>query len=436
MTIISLAAFVNKQYPQDGIVRIFPWFAASLGAFAAFVLATPAKIYTQYMVPYVIGLLLPVFLYVLYIYLRAAIRRRVGSPANMIGFFGFFATVIHEILYYTGFVSFGGLVSYGLLFFLLTQLLNLSLMFTRAVTQSELLSVELTKVIESQEETIRQRTSSLQMLNVQLEQGNQELLRIEHVRSNLLAEVYHDLSTPITAIKGFSKAIMTHVISKEEAPMYANRIYERSLMLEKLIDNVIELSQLKTGEVRFQLEQVPIVPYLRQLSQRYAAETSTHNMTLIWEEPDCAWPAEKQLFAAIDRFKFERVVANLISNAVKYSEGEGEGFIRIWSEMRLSNRSDEGHLIIHVTDTGTGIPESELPHIFKRQYRIPGVQASKKGSGLGLAICQEIMTHHQGEISVSSELGQGSDFYMTLPVTIRDAAAVIDRDAKGEEHGN
>ncbi|MGO0062548.1 ATP-binding protein [Brevibacillus fluminis] len=434
VTILSLAAFVNKQYPQDAILRIFPLFAAGLGAFGAFVLATPAKVYTQLMVPYIIVLLLPVFLYVMYIYIRAALRRRTGSRSNMIGFLVFFLTVIHEIFYYTGFVAFGGLVSFGLLFFLLTQLLNLSFLFTRAVTQSELLSIELNKVIASQEETIRQRTSSLQALNLQLEQGNQELSRIETIRSTLLAEVHHDLSTPLTAIKGFSKAIATGVVSEEEAPLYAGRIYDRSLMLEKLIDNVVELSQLKTGDIQLELAEVPILPFLRQLRHRYAAETSAQGITLIWEEPLFSLPSTKELLVTLDRFRFERVFANLISNAVKYTRGEG--VIRIWAELLPAFASDNGHVIIHITDTGIGIPESELPHIFKRRYRIAGSQHAKSGSGLGLAICAEIMARHQGEIGVSSKLGAGSDFFLTLPAKIGDAPADTNHLGEGGEHGD
>lgn len=432
VTIVGIAAFVNKQYPQDAIRGIFPVFGAALAGFGAFVLATPAKVYTQFMVPYIIALLLPIFLYVMYIYICAALRKRTGSRSNTIGFLGFFATVIHEILYYTGFVPFGGLVSFGLLFFLLTQLLNLSLMFTRAVTQSELLSIELNKVIESQEETIRQRTSSLQALNLKLEQGNQELSRIENVRSALLADVYHDLSTPITAIKGFSKAIKTGVISEEEAPQYAGRIYERSLMLEKLIDNVIELSLLKTGEIQFQLVEMPLLPFLRQLSHRYSAETSAQGIVLLWEEPHFTLPPNKELLVALDRYRFERVFANLISNAVKYTPGEG--VIRIWAEFQPTVHSN-GHVVIHVTDSGSGIPESELLHIFKRRYRIPGIQQAKSGSGLGLAICTEIVARHHGKIGVNSKIGEGSDFYITLPAKVGDTRADNDRIAEGGKHG-
>ncbi|WP_127585528.1 sensor histidine kinase [Paenibacillus koleovorans] len=406
------------------------------------------------LVPYIIVLLLPVFFYVMFVYIRAALRRRMGSRFNTVGFLGFFVTVIYEILYYTGFVPVGGLVSFGLLFFLLTQLLNLSLMFTRAVTQSERLSVELNFVIESQEETIRQRTASLQALNLQLEQGNQELLRLETMRSAMLAEVHHDLSTPITAIKGFAKAIKTGVLSEKEAPVYAGRIYERSLMLEKLIDNVVELSQLKTGDVRLELVEVPLLPFVRQLCARYAAETSAEEVTLIEEERHVslvALPPGEELLVRLDLFRFERVFANLIANAVKYSSREG--MIRVWVEFRqasvadsreaeigeadsaeaigdAADRSDaissgaigggasRGEAILHVSDTGIGIPESELTRIFEWRYQSPGVRQAGKGSGLGLAICLEIVHLHQGEISVSSKPGEGSDFFIVLPARI------------------
>ncbi|SDC13989.1 Signal transduction histidine kinase [Paenibacillus sp. UNCCL117] len=433
-TIVGIAAFVNKQYPHEARWRFFRLFGIALAGFGLVVLSTPASVYTQAMVPYILLLLLPVFLYVMYVYIRAAVNRRTGSRVNMIGFIGFFASVIHEIMYYTGFVPYGGLVSFGLLFFLLTQLLNLSLMFTRAVTRSERLTLELDQVIQSQEETIRRRTSSLQELNAKLEQGNRELSRIEQTRSALLAEVHHDLSTPITSIKGFSKAIMTDVISKEEAPLYAGRIYERSQLLEKLIDSVVELSQLQTGEVQFEFVDIPLMPFLRQLSHRYEAEASARRLTLVWEEPQLPLPAAKELRARIDLFRFERVFANLIANAVKYTPAEG--IIRVWAEFQPGGDPDDGLAVIHVTDNGIGIPESELPHIFKRRYQVPGVQHAPAGSGLGLAICTAIMARHDGEIGVSSEVGQGSDFFITLPVKVRTAEAGQPRFDEGGNHGH
>lgn len=434
VTVLGIAAFVNNQYPKEAIRRILPGFGAALAAFGAFVLAAPAKVYTQYMVTYILLLLMPVFLYVLYVYIRAALLRRSGSRANMIGFSGFFASVIYEILYYTGYAPVEGLVSFGLLFFLLTQLLNLSHRFTLAVTRSETLSVELNQVIESQEETIRQRTRSLRELNVKLEQGNRELNRIEHVRSALLAEVYHDLTTPITSIKGFSKAMMTDVIPKEEAPLYAGRIYERSLLLEKLIDDVIELTRLKTGELPFSYANIPLLPFLRQLCQQYEAEAAAHRISLRWEEPIVPLAPGKELCVSVDPFRFERVFANLVSNAVKYTPGEG--IIRIWLEFRPSEGTNEGLAIIHVTDSGTGIPEAELPHIFKRRYRVPGIQQAASGSGLGLAICSEIMARHGGDISVTSREGAGSDFFLSLPAKARIPMQADDPANEGAEHGS
>ncbi|MGG1515005.1 ATP-binding protein [Paenibacillus oryzisoli] len=433
-TILNLAAFVNKQYPQEAVRRSLPLFAIALSGFAAFVLVTPAKVYTQYMVPYVIILLLPVFLYVMYVYLRAALRRRTGSRTNMIGFIVFFAAVIEEILYYVGYLQFGGLVSFGLLFFLLTQLLNLSLLFTRAVTQSELLSNKLDQVIASQEATIKQRTSSLLALNLQLEQGNQELSRIELARSTLLAEVYHDLSTPITAIKGLAKGIKAGVIPQEEAPTYAGRIYERSLMLERLIDNVIELSNLRTGEVQLQLAEIPLLPFLRQLTHRYAPETAAQHITLTWEEPSFTAPQNKDLIVRMDRFRFERVFANLISNAVKYTAGEGT--VRVWTDFRPRLHDPEhGLAIIHVSDYGIGIPEAELPHIFKHRYRVTGSN-NAAGSGLGLAICQEIVARHGGEIRANSTLGVGTDFHITLPATFEPITDDSNKHKEGDAHGH
>jgi len=418
VTLFCMAVFVGRQYPREAVRFAVPVFGAALAGFGAFVLAAPAKTYTQYLVPYILALLLPVYLYVLYSYIRAAVRRRTGARVNAAGFAVFFASVIHEILYYTGFVSFGGLVSYGLLFFLLTQLLNLSSVFSKALTRSEMLTNELAKVIASQEETIRSRTASLQELNRKLEQGNRELTRIENVRSTLLADAHHDLTTPLTSIKGFSKAIMTSVIS-EEAPRYAKRIYERSLLLEKLIDNVFELSRLQTGELEFQFQEVPLLPFLRQLTRKYEPEGASRGIAVLWEEPELPPPSSAEIRVVVDSYRFERVFANLIANAIKFTPGEG--VVRVWVEFRPADEPEDGRAVIHVADSGIGIPEAELPRIFQRHYRGLSGSLSQSGSGLGLAICREIVTRHRGEIGVISAPGQGSDFWIALPSRVRPA---------------
>lgn len=431
VTLVCMAVFVRKQYPREAVRFAVPVFGAALGGFGAFVLATPAKVYTQYLVPYILALLLPVYLCVLYSYIRAALRRRTGARVNATGFAVFFASVIHEILYYTGFVSFGGLVSYGMLFFLLTQLLNLSSMFGKALNRSEALSRELAKVIEAQEETIVSRTASLQELNRKLEQGNRDLTRLEQVRSTLLADAHHDLTTPLTSIKGFSKAIMTSVIS-EEAPQYARRIYERSLFLEKLIDNVFELSQLKTEELQFQFQELPLPPFLRQLTQKYESEALSANVSLRWENTEPTLLPSGEICAIVDPYRFERVFANLVGNAIKFTPGEG--LVRVWIEFRPSEdpEEEEDRVVIHISDTGVGIPEPELPLIFERHYRSPSGPNDKTGSGLGLAICREIVARHRGALGASSIPGQGSDFWIALPALIRRPEANQELNPQGE----
>lgn len=443
-TIVAIAAFVNRQYPNERVKGVFGLFSCALAAFTVFVGIAPARIYTEWLVPYILCLLLPVFLYVLYVYVLAAIRRRTGSWMNIVGFTAFFATVVHEVLYYTGYVSHGGLVTLGLLLFLLTQLLNLSSLFSRAMTQSERLSQQLNETIAAQEETIRVRTSSLVELNTKLEDGYKELRQIEQTRSTLLADLYHDLSTPLTAIKGISKAMMTGVIS-EEVPQYARRIYDRSNLLEKMIDNMIELSQLKTRDVQFQYTEVPLIPYFRQLTHRYEHEATTHGIRLTWEEPDIEQSTLQQhLWITIDPFRLERVFANLISNAVKFTPESGT--IRIGMEIHRVDHRDQQksasftaadfEAIIHITDSGIGIPEGELQNIFQRKYRTPEVRQSYTGSGLGLAICREVMQLHRGSIGVHSNVARGSDFYLVLPATYREVPANRPTDVIDEGDGD
>ncbi|MCU6708687.1 ATP-binding protein [Paenibacillus sp. J5C_2022] len=409
-TALLLMLFINKEYPKDST----PWATrmAGIALFACmlFFLLTPARVYTYYLSPFTWGVLFPVLMYTMGVYILSAIRRRRGSLMNAIGFLFFTLFAVNDMLFYNDMLATDDLLSIGLLCFLVAQALNLSARFSRAMQESEQLSEKLQQYNRILERTVEERTQSLRQSNAQLSEANARMADIEQFRTRLLSNISHELNTPITSIKGFAKALRDGIITVD-THKYASRIYERSLLLERLIHDLIELTKLETKQVKFTMEERELVPFLQELFQQYEWEMEEQRIRYRSDFPLMA----NSMNARIDPIRMEQVFANLISNAIRHTP-EG-GIITVRARL-IPCEESQWIAEVSVIDTGTGIPPSMHEHIFERFGQLQGQNAGKphNGSGLGLAICREIMDYHQGEIGVRSGTPGGSEFYFRLPV--------------------
>lgn len=410
-TALTLIFFVNREYPKESI----SWAPRAAGIVLAgcilFFLLAPARIYTYYLTPFTWGVLFPVLIYTLYIYILSAVRRRKVSLLNVIGFLLFTVFALNDMLFYTGLLATDDMLSIGLFAFLLTQALNLSARFSRAMLDTERLTAQLKESNLRLERTVEERTSSLRESNAQLQEANERMADIEHFRIRLLSNISHELSTPITSIKGFAKGLRDGIITSD-APKYANRIYERSLLLERLIHDLIELTKLETNQVKFHREEVELLPFLRELFMKYEWEMEDKGIRCQVEIPDTS-DGFPYFAAMLDPIRMEQVMANLISNAVRHTPPGGTISLRIHLE---EIGESAWRAVISIKDTGIGIDPSMHQHIFERfgQAKQP-TGSEHRGSGLGLAICKEIIHYHEGEIRVESEAGCGSEFIIHLP---------------------
>lgn len=410
---IMLVHFIHREHSGESISWVPRFFSAALLVFTTFVFITPPLVFTSFILLFTWGMLFPVILYTLYVYILSVYRKRKGSVLNAIGFTLFFLFALNDILFYNDMLPTGDYLSYGLLFFLFTQSLQLSSRFSRALSNAEQLSEKLQQTNQSLERKIEERTAELQRTNIELEQSNEKLKQIEEFRKKLLSNITHELGTPITSIKGYSKALRDGIITNE-APKYANRIYERASLLERLIEDLVELTKLETKQVVFQLEEVQIVPFVVQLFKKYEWEVHEQQLTFLLEQ-SISLPKDSLAFAYIDPVRIEQVFSNLLSNAIKFTPTGG--MIRIRLDCK---RVDPfiGQAEIHVIDSGIGIHNSQHQRIFERFHQAEQKNRPNQGSGLGLAICKEIMHYHNGEIGVDSEVNKGSDFYFKLPIKI------------------
>lgn len=227
-------------------------------------------------------------------------------------------------------------------------------------------------------------------------------------QSDLLAEVMHEIKTPLMAISSAAELLSRPEVPVERHGQLIAMIKRESQRLSKMTRDFLDFARLESGRAR--LEMVPVavaevVQEVEHISQSQAAERE------ISIEIHCAadLPTESSAQVVLaDRDRLKQVLLNLVSNATKYNKDNG----RITITAQLAQQ--EVH--IGVADTGPGISAQDIEHLFERFYRIPGSER-REGSGLGLSVAQKIVEEHHGRIEVTSTLGEGTTFMVCLPVT-------------------
>lgn len=227
------------------------------------------------------------------------------------------------------------------------------------------------------------------------------LRHLETVRSDFVANVSHELRTPLTSIKGFIETLLDGGLSNEEsARRFLTIISQETDRLNRLINDLLDLSKLESGRTELNQTRLYLAPLVEEVRQTMDARLAEKRLSFSVELGSVA------VWADEDRIR--EVLVNLIDNAVKYTP-EG-GSIRI---MEIG-RGNEQEFI--VCDTGFGIPKESLGRIFERFYRVDKARSREMGgTGLGLSIVKHIIERHKGRVWVESELGKGSSFHFTLP---------------------
>jgi len=236
--------------------------------------------------------------------------------------------------------------------------------------------------------------------------GAQAAVAIDNTRlfqqSDLIAELVHELRTPLASLNTASYLLQRPEISDQQRNKLATTIHTESQRLNEMASSFLDLARLESGRVAFQMK--PFDPLLlidecRGVIQNKADESQVQ---ILLELPD-QFPRIEA-----DRDKLKQVLLNLLSNAVKYNRSPGS--------VTISARSTQNDLVISVKDTGIGIPAEEMPHLFEKFFRTRQAEKVASGTGLGLSICKRIIDSHQGKIEVHSKVGEGTIITLTLPL--------------------
>jgi signal transduction histidine kinase len=227
-----------------------------------------------------------------------------------------------------------------------------------------------------------------------------DLERTEQLRRNLVADVAHELRTPLSNIQGHLEAIRDGLLPAEPATF--DSIYEEVLLLARLVEDLQELTLAEAGQLTLLRETADVADIARRAAAAAQPPAEARGLTIETDIPDQPATAE------VDPERIGQVLRNLLSNAIIHTPTGG----RIAVELK-----DEGHeLQLTVADTGSGIPPDDLPYVFERFYRVDRSRVrATGGAGLGLTIARRLVDAHGGTIGVESELSKGSRFTFTLP---------------------
>lgn len=219
-----------------------------------------------------------------------------------------------------------------------------------------------------------------------------DIRRLENIRSQFVANVTHELKTPLTSIKGFTETLK-YVDDAETRDKFLDIIDKETERLTRLINDILVLSKLESSAMG-DMEEFQPGPILEEVKHMVASEANKKNISVNIQN-------DYMEDITLNRDKFMQLVLNLVENAVKYSEENASVTIRSYK--------NNNKYVLQVEDTGIGIPEEDIPRIFERFYR---VDKSRKGSstGLGLAIVKHIVKSYNGDIFVESKLDQGTKF--------------------------
>lgn len=259
----------------------------------------------------------------------------------------------------------------------------------------------------SKSKEVRQLEESFEQMWRELQKAEADRSRYEDNRKELVANISHDLKTPITSIIGHVEGLQDGVANTEEKQQrYLEIIHKQGTHLNELIEELFLYSKLDLDAVIFDKKTIDFIPYIRHLLEEYHWDNESHLTT--------DFPTE-ELLVSIDPIQMNKVLTNLIQNSLKFRDKTKV----LTLDFKID--FDNDHLFFSLRDNGTGISQDELAHVFRRFYRVDKSRTPLvKGSGLGLSIVKQIVEHHNGSIQINSQLGEYTQIIITLPRLLED----------------
>jgi two-component system sensor histidine kinase BaeS len=229
-----------------------------------------------------------------------------------------------------------------------------------------------------------------------------QLVEADRARRQLLADVSHELMTPLTAIRGYAEtlALPQFLPTSKEGLRAVKVIQEEGERIERLVGDLLDLARFEAGGTSLAQEKMDVDEIFERVSERHAKSAQERNVEIVIDPHD-------DIRMMADPHRLEQAVQNLAANALRHTPPGGS--------VHLGARRADGQVFITVSDTGIGIPEEHLPHVFDRFYKADQSRSQAGGSGLGLSIVKAIVERHGGTVSVRSRQGVETVFELSFP---------------------
>ncbi|WP_435121065.1 SpoIIE family protein phosphatase [Micromonospora tulbaghiae] len=228
-----------------------------------------------------------------------------------------------------------------------------------------------------------------------------ELAALDRAKTNFFANVSHEFRTPLTLVLGPLEELLA---DRELPERYLDRLtvmHRNGLRLLKLVNTVLDFSRLESGRLAARYQPTDLSDYTSRLASTFRSATERAGLRLVVDCPPLPAPVY------VDRDMWEKIVLNLVSNAVKFTFD---------GEIRVRMRAADGAAVLEVTDTGVGIASEELPQVFERFHRVAGARSrTHEGTGIGLALVRELVEMHGGTVTAHSVVDRGTTFTVTMP---------------------
>lgn len=287
------------------------------------------------------------------------------------------------------------------------------------VTKEEEVSInEVFKILhESQQlmelnKELRKKSIELTKATEQLKQVNAQLMSMDELKDEFLYTVTHELRTPLTSIRSLSEILVEHPdIDEDQRINFVTAIARETERLSHLITKVLNLEKYESGKQKLHLTSFDIGALVKHLTEEYQHLAIQKQISMSCKIPN------SMLLVFADTDLIQQVIINLLSNAIKFTPEQGC--------IDISIREESEYLFVSIKDTGKGIPEEEVEHIFDKFFQARNQTIKKpEGTGLGLAICKRIIDMHKGEIYVENHPGKGAIFTFTIPTFVRDESLI------------
>ncbi|THF76231.1 sensor histidine kinase [Cohnella fermenti] len=404
---LILVLIIKQMFPREMNRMAANLSHAFTVLFALYIAATPAEVYTKTLT-YQFATMFLFSLYTIgYVCILAARRRRDGAWVNIVGYIGIAIACINDVLLYQRVIQTTEMLYEAIFLFVLLQAVLVSYRHSRLFDRNVALSNDLRLLNSTLEHKVADRTADLN-------RNNAELARMHRSRTEMLANISHDMGSPLTGIQMNMQLMKQGLVKADQQPEFVQSMLDKAAYIKRLNDDLFELSLLESGQLGFRFRRMEWRGCMDELVRKLKANLVGLGTDLQVGVMDTK-VEDEEAWVRADPTRIMQALNNYVENAVKFSRVPGSAVI-VNCRIASSENTHGTHsydVIVEVQDCGPGIAEEDLPYVFDRFYR--KAEGNANGSGLGLTIVREIVERHGGRVGVVSRAGEGSLFFFSLP---------------------